>query len=678
MDKKVELHDIFTTNYVEYAKYTITDRAIPALEDGCKNIHRRILWSMHVNKNTYDKNRVKANTSVGLCMGYSPHGNTSIYGAMVRFANDSVNLNLIDGKGAFSSKTSRDIDAGADRYVEVRLAPITQEYLKDIDKNIAGMKNNYDDTKLEPIYLPVTFPSILCNPNLGIATGIASNICAFPVEDVIDNTIRTINNEDIEIMIPTFSTGGELIYNENILRQIQDTGTGKLIIRSKYEIKNNSLIITQIPYTTTREAIVEKIIDMVKEGKLKSVVDVNDHTGKGGLKITIDAKKNTNMEQLIQFLFKKTPLQDTFSCNFNVLDNGSPKTLGTKDIIIKWIEFRRKCVINGINYDIINKSEKLHLLLGLESVLLDIDKAVEIIRHSNNPLDNLVTTFNIDKIQAENVLNMRLKNINKDYIIKQIKDINLLRDDVESLKINVNNMEYINNIIKEDLLRVKKIYSYPRQTEILHDVKDSISNDIEVEDYLCTLIYTKENYFKKTRKYSLQQNIKDGDDVQTIVQCSNKDKAIFISNQGNAYFLNLWEQDEQLPSKMGQYLQNLLPLEKEETIIGMLSTNSYKGEVIIVYPDSHLAIIPLESYKTKQNSTRVKNCLAKKLGLPILITQITNDVDIEFTDCFNNIKIINTKDINRKDGKDAQGITAWGSKKKGFSVVSAKLLTNKQ
>jgi DNA gyrase/topoisomerase IV subunit A len=331
MNNKIELHNIFTTNYTEYAKYTITDRAIPSLEDGCKNIHRRILWSMYVNKNTHDKNRVKANTAVGLCMGYSPHGNTSIYGAMVRFANDSVNLNLIDGKGAFSTKTSRDVDAGADRYVEVRLAPITQEYLKDIDKNIGGMKNNYDETKLEPIYLPVTFPTILCNPNLGIATGIASNICAFPLEDVIDNTINIIDNKEMKLMIPTFSTGGELIYNEKILKQIQDTGTGKLILNSKYEIKDDLIVVTEIPYTTTREVIIEKIIDLVKEGKTKSILDVNDHTGKDGLKITIKAKKNTNMEQLVQYLFKKTTLRDTFSCNFNVLDNNIPKTLGTKE-----------------------------------------------------------------------------------------------------------------------------------------------------------------------------------------------------------------------------------------------------------------------------------------------------------------------------------------------------------
>lgn len=674
----IEFSNVFTKNYTEYAKYTIRDRAIPSLEDGCKTIHRRIIWSMYSNKNTWDRKRIKANTAVGLAMCLSPHGNSSIYGAMVRFANDSVNINLIDGKGAFSSKTSRDVNAGADRYVEVRLSPFAKEYLKDSDKNLAGMKHNYDNTKLEPILLPTTFPTILANPNLGIATGIACNICAFEISELIDTTINILNKKDTKYMIPTFSTGGQLIFNEEQLNLIKNKGKGKLTIRSTYEYEDDKIIITSIPYTTTREVIIEKIIDMVKKGELKDILDINDNTGREGLKITIEVKKSCDKDKLMRILFKKTTLQDIFSCNFNVLDNGVPKVLGTDAIIKKWIIFRQSCLKNKIEQDIQTKNDKLNILLGLKQVLLDIDKTIDVIRTNSKAKEELIKLFNINNEQVEYILNMKLKNINKDYIIKQIKDIDNLQKDVDFLKDNINNEKYINSLIEEDLLRVKKEYSYKRQTEIIYEDNIEEINDLDlIEDFTTTLVFTEQQYFKKCRRYSEEQNVKEGDAVKTIIQDSNKSKVLFFSNQGNIYIKNIWELNENKPSVLGQYLPNLLPLETDETIMGMISTNNYKGNSLIIYPDSHVALIDLEKgYYTKQNATRLKNSLAKKMELPIYIGQIIDDVDIELTDNFGKIKIVNTKDINRKDSRNAQGVTTWNCKKKGWKIVSATLIKN--
>lgn len=668
----IEFTDVFKNNYTEFAKYTINSRAIPSLEDGCKNIHRRIVWSMYYNKNTYDKKRVKCNTAVGLCMGYSPHGDASIYDAMVRFANDSVNINLIDGKGAFSSTTSRDVGAGASRYCECRLAPITQEFVKNINKGIAGMKLNYDDTKYEPVYLPVTFPHILANPNLGIAVGISSNICGFPLDELIDNTINLINNKDFKLMIPDFPTGGQIIYNEAVLKTIEEKGTGVLALRSKYTIEDNKIVITEIPYTTTREVIVESVIDLVKKGILKEVVDINDYTGNEGLNITIDLKRGSNTDKVIATLLKSTPIQSNFSCNFYVLDNGTPKLLGTKDILKKWIIFRQQCITNLILTNIKEQSEKLHLLAGLEKVLLDIDKAIDIIRHSETPKEDLISYFKLDDTQAENILNIKLRNINKDYITKQIKDINDLKDEIEFLKNNVNNIEYINGIIIEDLERVKTNYSTPRKTEIIYnDTIKEVSKEDLIDNFTATLVRTKQGYFKKTRRYSESQKIKDGDEIVSITQHPNKSRIGFITNKGNTYMLNLYDLAETQPSNLGDYIPNLIQLEKDEEVVSMVVVpleETKESYLITVYENGKVSKIPVSSWATKTARTKLTNSINIENGAVIWSQQIDEDIDLTLEDVFGKTKDFNTNKCSIQKGKNSSGVYIWNSKKFGFKI----------
>ncbi|NFT08291.1 topoisomerase IV, partial [Clostridium botulinum] len=475
------------------------------------------------------------------------------------------------------------------------------------------------------------------------------------------------------IMIPTFPTGGELIYNEKELINIKNFGRGKIVLRATYYYKDNNIIISSIPYTTTREVIIEKIISMVKKGNIKDIIDINDNTGRCGLKITIKVKKNCDKDQLMSMLFKRTTLQDTFNCNFNVLDNGVPKVLGTDDIIKKWIIFRQSCIRNKVQQDIDNKNNKLNILLGLKEVLLDIDKTIDIIRNDNNSKDNLIKLFSLNMEQVEYVLNMKVRNINKGYILKQIDEIDSLQKEVDYLVENINNTEYINKLIKEDLVRVKKEYSYKRKTEIIYeDTISEIKQEDLIEDFTTTLILTEQQYFKKTKKYSENQKLKEDDTITTMIQDSNRNKVMFLSDKGNMYLNNLYELDENTPSSLGQYLPNLLPLDKDETILGMVSSNNHNGYVLIVYEDGHAVRIPLLSYKTKTNRTKLSNCLADIK--PILITQITDDINIELTDTFDKTKLIKTEDIPIKTSRNSQGKTMWNSKKQGFKIVSSKII----
>jgi DNA gyrase/topoisomerase IV subunit A len=393
-------------------------------------------------------------------------------------------------------------------------------------------------------------------------------------------------------------------------------------------------------------------------------------------------KKGANVNTVIQKLRKFTSFESKFACNFTILDldGKTPKCMSLEDIYIRWINHRQICIKNELNFDRNRYNKKLHQLKGLETILNGLDKAINIIQNSKTEEEaknNIIEEFLLDTEQTEYFLTIKLININKGFISNKIKEINNLETLIKDIDNMISSEENINNLIIEQLQEVKKKFSKPRLTDIIYNDKvETISNDMLIEDFTTTLIFTKEQYFKKTRKYSLQQNIKEDDEVKTIIQCSNKDKAIFISNLGNAYFLNLWEQDEQLPSKIGQFLPNLLPLEKNETIIGMLTTNQYKGSSIYVFENSKIAKIPLSSFETKTNRTKLSNALTQENGKVLLITQITDDVDIELTDCFEKTKVVNTKDINSKASKNTVGITSWNCKKAGFNVVSAKIVTN--
>ena len=670
MSKYIDFSEVFTKNYCEYSKYVIGNRAIPDLEDGCKPIHKRILWSMYVNNNTWDNKRIKANTAKGLVLGYSPHGDTSVYEAMVRFANDSVNLNLIDGKGAFGSITGRDVQPGADRYVEVRLSEIAKEYLKDIKLNIAGMKDNYDNTKLEPVYMPVTFPAILANPNKGIATGLATNICAFEIGELIDNTINIIDGKEGSIMIPTFSTGGSLIYNKEELNKIRLTGKGSIILRCKYEIKDNSIVITEIPYTTTREAIIEKVISLVKEGKIKDILDINDNTGKNGLKITIDLKKNCNKEFVLSQLLSNTTLQDSFNCNFTVLDNGFPKTLGTDDIIKKWILFRQKCITNKLLKDIKNKQSKLNILSGLKNVLLDIDKAINIIRKDYDAKNTLIKEFSLNEEQSEYILNMKLRNINKDYIIKQIKDIDCLNDEVEFLNNNINNIDYINSLIKDDLLRVKKLYSYKRKTDIIYeDDLKPLSKQSLIEDYNCRIAYTP-TYIKKYKKVSEDQKIKEDEQfIELDIQSNNKDTLLIFTDKANRYRISVNDLGGVItPSKSyGVFIPSIVKLEPDEKIIKIVSIgDNAKGNMIFAFDNGKVAKVDIKSYLSANK--KLLNCFNTNCKL-LDLAYVECDTDIIMVSEEGKGLIFNTSKINSKASRNTQGNTAM----KADRIISAKI-----
>jgi len=667
--------EVIEDNQMGFSQYIIKNRALPDVYSGMKPIHEKIIWSMFFNK-TFDF--TKSLSVAGDAMKYTPHG--SPYETMVYMAQEDRHIyNLLIGHGNFGSATSTKIQYGADRYTEVKLSQLAIDCLEGIKHNMVDMINNYDNSRKLPKHIPTKYPLILTMASNGMAEGMANNSPSFNLEEVCNATILAIQNKEIPMLIPDFATNGFLINDKHIIEQINKKGTGAVVLRSKWYSDGNDIIITEIPYgvKVSVESIMNKIIELYKQGKLKEINDVKDLTDKDGLRIKILCKKNTNHEKLMNNLFKVTQLEANFSCNMNVLVEKEPTVLGVHDTIKEWIKFRRICIFRGLTYDINTKELEYDKLLALKSILLDIDKSIDIIRHSNEPQNELMQYFKINDIQADFILSKSLRQINEKDILKQLKDIEDKKNELDALKETIKSQDKMDAIIIKDLEDTIKKFKQPRRTQIIdrNDIKD-VSNDILIEDFTTTLVFTQEQYFKKTRKYSLQQNIKEGDEVKTIVQCSNKDKAIFISNLGNAYFLNLWEINEKTPSAMGDFLPKLLPLEKDEYIIGMLTTNQYKGEAVYVFENSKIAKIPLSSFETKTNRTKLSNSITQDNGKVLLITQITDDIEIELTDCFNNTKVINTKDINSKASKNTVGVTSWNCKKQGFNVVSCKHSSN--
>ena len=678
--------------YPEYALSVIKSRALPDVRDGLKPVHRRILYAMELLGLTPEKGYRKCARIVGDVLGkFHPHGDTSVYDALVRMAQDfSMRYTLIDGHGNFGSVDGD--SAAAMRYTEAKMKNLLLEMLRDINKNTVDFVPNFDGEEQEPVVLPSRFPNLLVNGSSGIAVGMATNIPPHNLGEIIDGTIMLIDNPNIDIdkltqiiKAPDFSTGG-IITNCHQLSQMYSSGKGKIIIRSKYHIEyeddKKQIVFTEIPYQVNKQKVCSNIADLWNKNDivLKNILDVRDESDRDGMRIVIEIKKTENENKIVSYLFKKTKLQDSFSAEFRALVNGIPKLLNLKQILEYYIDFQQEVITRRSKFDL-NKSEaRLHVLEGLKIALDNLDNIISVIRNSKTTetaKDTLMQKFNLSEKQSQVILEMRLRRLTGLERDKIEEEFNELMKQIEYLKSILSNKESLNEVLKEELLEIKNKYDDGRKTEILQEDEvevGEIKKEDLIEDFTTTLIFTEQGYFKKTRRYNEVQNVKEGDIVKTIVQCSNKDKAIFISNQGNAYFLNLWEVNEQLPSKMGQFLPNLLPLEKDETIIGMLTTNQYKGEAVLVYEDGHLVIIPLTSYATKQNATRLKNSLAKKLGLPILITQINEDADIELTDNLGKTKIVNTTGLNRNDSRNSQGARAWNSQKKGWSLVSAKVV----
>ncbi|HGD0580673.1 TPA: DNA gyrase subunit A [Clostridium perfringens] len=551
---------------------------------------------------------------------------------------------------------------------EMRLAPISQEYLTNINKDAVNMQDNYDNTRLEPEVLPVSFPAILCQPNIGIAVGIASNICPFPLTDVIDNTIHAIKGEELKVMIPDFTTGGYIVYDEAALKKVHNTGQGGIKIRCKYHIENNSIVITEIPYTTTRESIINSIITLVKDGKIKDIVDVNDYSGKKGLNITIDVKKNVNIDSLMKKLYKLTPLEDSFSCNFTVINHDKPMVLGVPQILKEWVKFREDTVKRILSYDLTQKKEKYHLLLGLEKILADVDKAIDIIKKSddNNIIVSLQDYFNIDSIQAEYIANMKLRNINTTNITKQLMAIKTLKTEINDLINKINSKDEINKIIINDLERVKKNYGRERISGITYDLFDYNDKDL-IEEYNCRIVYTK-NYIKKHLKQSDNHKVKEGEIIINDIATNNKSTLLVFTNKANRYKIPVYELEDLTPSAYGQFIPSLIQLEEGEEVIRIVSVDdSSKGYIVSVFENGKVAKVNIKSFMS--NNKKLMNCFNTE-GKLISIDYIEKDKDVFILSSEGKGLVFSTERINSKSSRNTQGNI--GIKlNEGFKVVAA-------
>lgn len=629
---KQRITETLEKNYMPYAMSVIVSRAIPEI-DGFKPSHRKLLYTMYKMK-LLNGQKTKSANVVGQTMQLNPHGDQAIYATLVRLTrgHDALLHPYIDSKGNFGKVSSRDMRYAASRYTEVKLDALCEEVFKDIDKNTVDFVDNYDGRMKEPVLLPTRFPNVLTSANRGIAVGMASNICSFNLAEICSAVSKYIDDPEVnlsEVLTgPDFPTGGYLIYDEVILKEIYSSGTGSFKIRAKYRIdtKNNCLEVTEIPYTTTVEAIIEKIIELVKSGKIKEINDIRDETDLGGLKIAIDLKRGVDAEALMTKLYRFTPLEDSFSCNFNVLINGKPQVLGVKGLIREWLAFRIECLKRSMQYDLDTISKKLHLLNGLRKVLLDIDYAIKIVKDTDKDADvipNLMKAFQIDEIQSEYVAEIKLRNLNKDYLINRISEINKL--DAEAAKLNkyINSEHEIKQIIKKEQKEIAKKYGKPRQTEILHLEKVRFHEDKhEIEDFNIKLFITAHGYIKKVSLVSLRASnahkMKDDDQIVQELDGTNLDDLLFFTNKHQVYKLKAHEIEEHKASHLGDYLANILKMDSDETVNYVVNTKEYEGHLIFAFENGKMAKVPLKSYETKTNRKKLVKAYSNESELKMI------------------------------------------------------------
>lgn len=676
------------SNYMPYAMSVIISRAIPEI-DGFKPSHRKLLYTMY-KMGLIGGARIKSANVVGRTMQLNPHGDAAIYETMVRLTEGHQALlhPLVDSKGNFGRQYSRDMAYAAARYTEVKLSKICTEIFGDIDKETVDFVDNYDGSLKEPTLLPVSFPNILVNPNQGIAVGMASNICSFNLSEICDATIKLMKNPDSDILdvlkAPDFSTGGEVLYDEATFREIYSTGRGSFKLRAKYEFdkKANCIDVKEIPYTTTVEAIIEKIIELIKAGKLKEVSDIRDETDLNGLKLTIDLKKGTDPKKLMAKLFKTTPLQDSFGCNFNILVEGSPMVLGVNDIICEWLRFRKNCIKRGIRYDIRKKSEKLHLLKGLEKILLDIDKAVKIVRETEEDalvVPNLMKGFGIDEIQAEFVAEIKLRNLNKEYILKRTAEIKGLEEELKELEDTLENNKKIEKIIEKQLKEISKKFATPRKTEIVFD-DDAEGAEIteEIDNYPIMLFQTADGYLKKISHLSLrfsgEQKLKENDRIVQTIDTDNTAEILVFSSSGEVYKTRAHEVPDSKASLLGEYLPNLLQMGSDERVTGLVVTHDYSGFLLMCFENGKVAKVDLKSYWTKSNRKKLIN--ACSIASPLVkILHLKSDADVVLISNAGKALSFNTDKIALKTTKNTQGVMVMQSTK-GSVVADAMLEEN--
>ncbi len=668
--------DTLELNYMPYAMSVIVSRAIPEI-DGFKPSHRKLLYTMYL-MGLLKGERTKSANVVGQTMKLNPHGDSAIYETMVRLTkdNEALLVPFVDSEGNFGKYYSREMAYAASRYTEVKLEGICQEIFADIDKNTVDFIDNYDGSMQEPKLLPTTFPNILANPNLGIAVGMASSICSFNLAELCEATAQFIRNEEIDLCevlsAPDFSTGGALLYNRRDLEQIYRTGRGSIKLRAKYRYdkKDHCIEVYEIPYTTNIEAVVDKIIALVKTGKLKDITDVRDESDRHGLKITIDLKRGTDAELLMHKLFAMTPLADSFSCNFNVLIHGKPMTLGVGEILKHWTEFRIDSLRRQIAFDIQKKSEKYHLLVGLSKMLIDIDRAIAIIRNTEEEkvvVPHLMEGFHIDEIQAEYIAEIKLRNINREYILKRLDEMERLEKEIRELGETLRSERKLKQMICKQLRDVAKKYGKPRKTEIIReDDVTVLSKEDFIEDYPVTFFLTRENYFKKISQASLrmagEQKLKEDDTLLLEQEGMNRMDLLFFSDKQNVYKLKASDVADTKASSLGEYLPNLLQTEVEETILYMTATADYKGQLVFFFANGKAAKVPLSAYETKTNRRKLLNAYSAKAS-PVRMLKIEEDTDFILLRNTDKATLINTDLIPLSATKSAGGVQVFTLKK---------------
>ncbi len=699
LDDKIEIADAgivlqnritetLEKNYMPYAMSVIISRALPEI-DGFKPSHRKLLYTMY-DMGLLKGARTKSANIVGTTMRLNPHGDGPIYETMVRLStgNEALLNPFVDSKGNFGKFYSRDMAYAASRYTEAKLAPVAELLFKDIDKDTVDFIPNYDNTKTEPTLLPVCYPNILTNCTIGIAVSMASSICSFNLGEICDTTIALIKDENhpVETTLHNadFVGGGQILHNAQELANIYETGRGSIRVRSRYSyIKDgNRIEITEIPYTTTIEAIMDKISELVKSGKIKEIADMRDETDLNGLMLTLDLKRGTDPEKLMNRLFALTPLEDSFSCNFNIIIGGTPRTMGVKEILIEWVAFRMLSIKRRTFYQANECKKRLHLLLGLKAILLDIDKAVKIVRETEEEdevVPNLMIGFGIDKIQAEYVAEIRLRQLNRNYILRRTDEVDKLRDEIDDLEELLDSKKKLLKIICDELKFVKDKYAIPRRSEILYSVTPaSIKDEVqEIPDYPVTVFFTEENYIKKITAQSLrmsgEQKLKEGDSVRHSQETRNNSELLFFTNNAQVYKCYAAQFDDTKASVIGEYLPAALGFEEGELCIFMAVVEQYVGFMIFVFDDGRVAKVDISAYQTKQNRKKLLNAFYNK-AQTVKFFYLKEDVDISVETTAGRLLIVNTAQLTIKTTKNTQGVQVV-KLRKGIQIKDVSILS---
>ena len=665
------------TNYMPYAMSVIVSRAIPEI-DGFKPSHRKLLYTMY-KMGLLTGARTKSANIVGQTMCLNPHGDAAIYDTMVRLSKGYGALlhPFVDSKGNFGKVYSRDMAWAASRYTEAKLAPICAELFRDIDSDTVDFVDNYDNTMKEPALLPTTFPNILVSANQGIAVGMASQLCGFNLGEVCDTTIAFLKNPEVRIsetlLAPDFPTGGEVLYDPRVIEDIYNTGRGGVKVRARwrYDKKENLIEIYEIPYTTTSEAIMDKVAELIKAGKVKEISDMRDETDLSGLKLTIDLKRGADPDKLMQKLFKSTTLQDTASCNFNVLIGGMPRVMGVRELLEEWCAWRTESVKRRVYFVLKKRQDKLHLLKGLKKILLDIDKAIEIIRETEKEADvvpNLMIGFGIDQIQAEYVAEIKLRNINREYILKRVEETASLESEIEDLEDTLARPSRIRKIIVSELEEVRKKYAEPRRTGILYDyAEDADAEEDAIEDYPVTLFLSQQGYFKKITPQSLrmsgEQKFKEDDALSVSVESSNAAELMFFTDRAQVYKTRASDFADGKASLLGDYLPSKLGMDEGESVMGMVLPGDYSGYMLFFFENGKAAKVELSAYKTMSNRRRLTGAYSDKSPLKALL-HLREDREIAVYSTEPRVLIVNTALLGVKTTRTTQGVALLTLKKK--------------